>query len=103
MGNEFDINRVKQSVSNKLDFTVKTSAADSVSNSGIIELEIEANGMSCRVSTKGRTLVNCTVGLLATGGLSLIGQIGHNMATFNPDWDVERDLVSNKIICTYKK
>lgn len=63
-----------------------------------IEDIIESKGMRCRVYTIGRAagvaaaLVNPIAFLGAAGAM-----IAHNAVTFNPDWEIGRNFVNNRI------
>ncbi|MDT4875276.1 hypothetical protein FQZ97_1106310 [compost metagenome] len=72
-----------------------------------VENKIEANGMTCRVYTAGR---------IATAGWSLFGGITgavgalsaasialHNLATYNPDYEIEKYPIDNRIVVKFKK
>lgn len=62
----------------------------------IVENRIEALGLSCRVYQKGRL----ALGLLHP--IALVGVAMHNLATFNPDYEIRKELKSG-IVVTYKK
>jgi hypothetical protein len=68
---------------------------------------IEPAGLKCRVYTKGR---------IAAAGASLLGGItgaagiasaisiaAHNLATYNPDYEIVKHLVDNTLSVFYKK
>lgn len=72
-----------------------------------IENTIEPAGLKCRVYTKGR---------IAAAGASLFGGItgvagvasaisiaAHNLATYNPDYEIVKHVVDNTLSVLYKK
>jgi len=72
-----------------------------------LENTIESENLSCRIYTYGRvasagaTLVG---GITGVAGLaSVIGMAAHNIATFNPDYEIAKHLVDNKLTVNYKK
>lgn len=69
-----------------------------------IEKMIESMDKSCRVYTKGRTAA--LAGEIAIGGVGLIAAaaIGiHNLATWNPDYELAKNLITGTLTVTYKK
>lgn len=77
--------------------------------SAVIQIEniIVMQSLSCRVYTSGRiasagaTLVGGVTGL--AGLVSAIGMAAHNIATYNPDYEIAKHLVDNKLSVKYKK
>lgn len=69
-----------------------------------VEKIIESNGFTCRVYTEGR-IAGVASGALVLGlGLATaVGIAAHNIATFNPDYEVGKNLVKNKITVNFKK
>ena len=75
----------------------------------VIEMEkiIESQGLSCRIYTYGRvvsasaTLVGGVTGLV--GLASVVGMATHNLATYNPDYEIAKHLVDNKLSVKYQK
>lgn len=62
-----------------------------------VEKEIESQRLSCRVYLHGRTLPS-----LATWP-SLLFVAAHNLATFDPDYEIAKHKVDNKLRVHYKK
>lgn len=73
----------------------------------LIEEQIEKEGYSCRIYTYGRiaaaggSFFGGITGLL--GAASAIGMAAHNLATYDPDFEVAKHLVDNKLVVTYEK
>ena len=71
------------------------------------ENQIESQGLRCRVYTYGRiaaagaTVFGGVTGLV--GITSAAGIAAHNLATFNPDYEICKHPVSNKLTVKYKK
>ena len=72
-----------------------------------IEHLIEAQGLSCRIYTYGRVVVaggSILCGVAGVIGIaSMIGMGGHNIVTFNPDYEVAKHIIDNKLSVIYKK
>lgn len=73
----------------------------------LVENKIESNDMTCRVYTAGRigVLAGSLVGGL-TGTLGLLAGTGialHNILTLNPDYEIEKNQIDNRIVVKYKK
>lgn len=71
-----------------------------------IEGRIEKAGLSCRVYTEYRStaVAGSFWGPTAVLGLAAgIGIAAHNLATFNPDYEIGKNKMSSTIMVTYKK
>ncbi len=72
-----------------------------------IEQLIESKNLSCRVLTNGRiaaaggSFFGGITGVL--GVVSAIGIAAHNIATYDPDYEIIKHPVDNKLSITYKK
>lgn len=72
-----------------------------------LERLIESQGFKCRIYTLGRvaaagaTVAGGVTGLL--GALSGIAIAAHNIATWNPDYEIAKNLFGSSIHVTYKK
>lgn len=69
-----------------------------------IEEIIEAAGLTCRIYSKGR-IVAAAAGIFSMGaGLAaLTGIAAHNILTYNPDYEICRDLANGRILVEWKK
>ncbi len=94
---------IEDNIKNKLSFAV-------VKMSGISELmkycfkiekTIHDNHMSCRVKTKGRTIVGLPFIFLPPGWVYYGIQFAHNLVTLNPDWKITRNFFSRRIEVKY--
>lgn len=72
-----------------------------------VENLIESSGLSCRVYLYGRI---AAAGASFFGGVtgvlglsSAIGMAAHNLATYNPDYEIAKHKVDNKLTVKYKK
>ncbi|KMK52526.1 hypothetical protein RO21_00465 [[Actinobacillus] muris] len=70
----------------------------------ILEKYIESQHLKCRIYTQKRIVssiagfVNPVVGVAALAGIGI-----HNVMTWNPDFEISRDLANNRIAVEYKK
>ncbi len=73
----------------------------------LIEEQIEKEGYSCRIYTYGRvaaaggSFFGGITGLL--GAASAIGMVAHNLATYDPDFEIAKHIVDNKLVVSYEK
>ncbi len=74
----------------------------------VLERMIESQNLSCRVYTAKRGAALAT-GLIPTGLTQLtalgtaIGIAAHNIATWNPDYEIAKHLIDNSVEVIYKK
>jgi len=70
-----------------------------------IEKLIESEGLKCRVYTKGRSALIATAATPAAlvGWASAIGIGAHNVVTWNPDYEVAKNLATGSLTITFKK
>lgn len=69
-----------------------------------IEGNIEKKGMTCRVYTVGRSAA-MAAGLLSgvAGVAAAVGIAAHNLATYDPDYEIGKNLANNTIRVVYRK
>lgn len=73
-----------------------------------MEKVIERVGFRCRVYTENRaaamgaTLIPTGI-TRAVGIASAVGIAAHNLATFNPDYEIGKNVINNQVSVTYKK
>lgn len=72
-----------------------------------VEREIESSGLTCRIYLYGRI---AAAGASVFGGItgllgiaSAIGMAAHNLATYDPDYEVAKHKIDSKLTVTYKK
>ncbi|WP_439259258.1 hypothetical protein [Lonepinella sp. BR2930] len=72
-----------------------------------IEQLIEEQGYSCRIYTENRSAAmtgSLFSGIASVVGVaSAIGIAAHNLATYDPDFEIGKNLIDKKINVTYKK
>lgn len=72
-----------------------------------LENKIESAGMKCRIYTFGRIAAaggSFFGGITGVVGLaSAVGIAAHNLATFNPDYEIAKYPIDNRIVAKYKK
>jgi len=90
-------------VSRKENFIVIGIAGELQHYCELLEKCIEGRKMSCRVRTKNRTAITLASAAASSGLglLAFLAQAGHNLVTFNPDWEIIRNIVDNKIEVVY--
>lgn len=78
--------------------------SDMLKVSEVLEKAIERRYFKCRIYTKNR-LVTGMAGLLnpAYGIFSLAAIAAHNIVTYDPDYEIARDIANNRIEVVYKK
>ena len=69
-----------------------------------VEAEIEKQRLTCRIYTRGR-LAAAAVGIFHAGAgiATAVGIAAHNIATYNPDYEICKDLANNRLIVEFKK
>lgn len=70
----------------------------------LIEGEIENLNLSCRIYTEYRTAA--LAGEVFLGGVGLIAAAAiaaHNLATFNPDYEIGKNKINSTVSVIYKK
>lgn len=70
----------------------------------LLEQTIESKGLTCRIYTENRSAA-IGAGLFAVGAglFAAVGIAAHNLATYNPDYEVGKNLINNKITVKFKK
>lgn len=70
----------------------------------VLEKYIESQHLKCRIYTQKR-FVSGAIGLVnpIAGAAALIGIGIHNIITWDPDFEISRDLANNRISVEYKK
>jgi hypothetical protein len=99
--------KIDQLISSKQSFTL-TGVSHMKKAVATLERKIERKGLKCRIYTKGRA---ATVGAAAIpfsptviGGWLAGAAIGvHNLATFNPDYEIAKKPISKELEISYKK
>ncbi len=71
----------------------------------MVKQAIEQQRMRCRVYTRDRVAAVAGSALISggVGTLSLMGIAAHNLMTFDPDYEIGRDIISNKLYVEFKK
>ena len=104
---EYTYDEVKQKLNelldNKSSFNIIGLGRELLEVSHFIEKEIEKKGMQCRVYTRNRAATATALAWTGPGLAALAGIAAHNLATYNPDYEIGRAVVDQKIYVTYKK
>lgn len=70
----------------------------------LIEGEIEKLNLSCRIYTEYRTTALAGGALVAGVGIIAAAAIAaHNLATFNPDYEIGKNKINSTVSVNYKK
>ncbi|RYF49435.1 MAG: hypothetical protein EOO38_07895 [Cytophagaceae bacterium] len=90
----------------KKSFTIIDIPASTFGNTvETIEKLIEAQGLTCRIYVAGRMAAfGAATALTMMGGLVTgLAIAAHNIATFNPDYEIAKYFVTKKLIVSHKK
>jgi len=104
--NEINSSRVSELIDNHKSFEIVGLSGRMSSAVSTIENIIESKNLSCRIYTKGRvaaaggSLFGGITGVL--GVASAIGMAVHNLATLNPDYEIAKHQIDNKLSVTYQ-
>ncbi|MFV3089366.1 hypothetical protein ACNJYG_02530 [Pseudomonas sp. GW6] len=99
--------KLPQLISRKESFEVVGLSGKLIEAVRLVESKIEVTGLTCRVYTVGR--VGLAAGSFAGGVTGAFGLLSatsiavHNLLTFNPDYEIEKYPVHNRIVVRYKK
>lgn len=96
--------KLRQLISNKQSF--KLLGCNDRMKETVKDLErlIESQGLRCRIFTKGRAAA--AAGGLFVSGIGAIPLAGigiHKLATYNPDYEIGKNLINHSIEVEYKK
>ncbi len=70
----------------------------------LIESAIEGLGLSCRVYTEYRsTSLVAELLIPGVGWAAALGMAAHNLATFNPDYEIGKNKIGGTLTVKYKK
>lgn len=105
---EISNEQIKQKIKNKESFIIeKVEAMRFTSTIKTIECLIEAQGLKCRTYTIGRVAAaGATIFGGVTGALGILSGVAiaaHNIATWDPDYEIGKDMFSASIHVSYKK
>ncbi|QBR00494.1 hypothetical protein [Paraburkholderia pallida] len=83
----------------------RTNFSEAVSH---IEKMIEDEGLRCRVYTKGRAAAVAAAAIpvaptVIGGWAAGIGIAAHNLVTFNPDYEIAKNMIMGTLTIEYKK
>ncbi|QOH71674.1 hypothetical protein IGB31_04495 [Pseudomonas putida] len=81
----------------------------------LVETKIESAGMTCRVKSDLKSsvvhggILGGVLGVvsapatLAVGAITVAAGVGHTLATYNPDYEILKDYVNQRLRVIYKK
>ncbi len=98
------VNKIPSLIRSRSSFEIVGASGKILDICSHLEREIESQELRCRIYTKNRTA-------LAVGSLpipvvavsSLLGIASHNLLTYDPDYEIEKSLVDNRISVVFKK
>lgn len=101
--------KIKNMIDKRLSFVIKD--IDRLKFSGIVKLvekTIESKGLKCRIYTQGRaaTVAAAVIPTPITmlGGYAAGIAIGvHNLATWDPDYEIAKNIAAGTLLINYKK
>ena len=104
---ELSIEKLKELISSKKSFRI-FSVKDISFIVNNIEKYIEKKGLSCRVYSEMRSAAIAGIviptGITQLGGIAVAaGTAIHNLATFNPDYEIGKNYVKSTVTVTYKR
>lgn len=105
---EISNDQILEKIKSKESFIIeKVEAMRFISTVETLENLIESQGLKCRIYTIGRI---ATAGATAVGGVtgilglfSGIAIAAHNIVTWNPDYEIGKNILGSSIHVTYKK
>lgn len=104
---DIDSARTRELINNRASFEIIGLSGRMGSAVAQIENLIETHNLTCRVYTFGRvvaaggSLFGGITGVL--GVASAIGMAAHNLATYDPDYEIAKHLVDNKLLVDYRR
>ncbi|QLH66828.1 hypothetical protein [Aeromonas veronii] len=105
--NDLENGKLKQLISQRKSFEVRGLSGRMDSAVTYVEREIESSGLSCRIYLYGRvaaagaSVFGGVTGLL--GIASAVGMVAHNLATYDPDYEIAKHKIDNKLTVTFKR
>ena len=100
---ELSNEKLNQLISSKESFQV-VGVADMGKVVEAVEGSVEMLGMKCRIFTEYRTAA--LAGEIVLGGLGLVAAAAiaaHNLATYDPDYEIGKNIISGHVTVTYKR
>lgn len=103
-----DEEKIKEALSERKTFRVICPSGSQSFAAEWLEHEIERKGFKCRIYTSNRASV-LAAGIIPTGITQVtaiaagVFMAAHNLATFNPDYEISKDPIGSGITVTYKK
>lgn len=71
---------------------------------GELELLVEGIGLTCRIYSRNRVVAAAATSLMPVVGIASLAAVAvHNIVTWNPDYEIGKDLTDHKIYVDYRK
>jgi hypothetical protein len=91
-------------INNRETFVLRGLAGRMIEVTGEVEREVEKQDMSCRIYSRNRAAAaTATAFVPALGLIPLTAVAVHNISTWNPDYEIGKDIIDNKLHITFKK
>lgn len=98
------IETATQLIEDKADFEVYGLSGRMISAVDFLEKLIEGKQLTCRIYTIGRSASVAAAIVSAPLAIASAVAIGaHNLATYDPDYEIGKQVVNHKLEVTYKK
>ncbi|WP_417420734.1 hypothetical protein [Halomonas sp.] len=94
---------VKKLIQDRKSFVVYGLSRKMIEAVSNLEKFVEETNLTCRVYTLNRAAAAAGVSWTGFGTASWLAIASHNLATFNPDYEIGRDLFKNRLHINYKK
>lgn len=94
---------VKRAIQDRKSFVVYGVSGKMIEAISNLEKFIEETKLTCRVYTLNRAAAAVGASWTVFGATSWLAIASHNLATFNPDYEIGRDLFKNRVHVKYKK
>ena len=96
--------QLEELISQRKNFVIIGLSGNLTETVKLVESAIERQGLSCRVYTKNRLAAAFAGSLFFGEGLVAMAGIAiHNVATRNPDYEIARSIINNRLYVDYKK
>ena len=102
-----DEDKISKAIADRKTFKVLCGSSSQKSAVGWLEREIEKQGLKCRVYTSKRAGL-MAASLIPTGVTQVAGLVSgiaigvHNLATYNPDYEIVKDTIGSDISVIFK-
>lgn len=97
------VSQIQSLITRRCSFEIIGASGRMLELCSMLEDEIERQGMRCRIYTRNRSIAAGGMAWTGAGLFSLAAIAAHNLATYNPDYEIGKAVVDNKIYVEFKK